>query len=680
MANEVKVKITGDATDAEQALDDFKNEAEEAETPLQKLAAIGKVAGQAIVAGFAAASAAAVALGRAALENYAEYEQLAGGAQLMYGDAYDYVAEKAANAYATVQLSQNEYLQQVNGFAVGLREALGGNSQAAAELADKIVTAEADIVAATGVTQENIQNAFNGIMRGNYTMLDNLQLGIKPTKEGMQELIDQVNAWNAAQGHATNYTIDNVADVQSALVDYVGMIGMSGYAATEAAHTIQGSTAAMRASWSNLLTGIADENADLDALLSAFAESASNWLDNIVGRIEVMIPRIIEAIPAALPQLVEIAIRIGTSIIDGLVRFVPAFLRMGANLLRSLANGIINQGPRLVADFLNWVSRMIDTLPQMIPQLVSAAVEFFSSIGPASQTAFQQSMSGIGNMLVYIVNQILSFAPSLGTAAAELFGNIYLAILDVYPQILEGFYSIVLGLINLVIENAPAFLEAVWGFITNFLTGIIEQAPAIIEGLLTMVSQLISLVFEYAPEFLSAALSFVGQMVSAIITKAPEILAELLSAVQRAIDGIFQIDFAQVGEDIINGIVAGLRALGGLIGDVLLGFVSDAWGGIKSFLGISSPSKLMRDTVGRMIPLGIVEGIDDESAAVDASIDRMLELDVTPSITGSFASLASAPSYSISLRDLVVNDDAQMREVTEAFIVELARRADSYCG
>ena len=145
------------------------------------------------------------------------------------------MAEKARNAYETVQMSQNDYLQQVNGFATGLKTALGGNVQAAAELADKVITAEADVVAATGNTQEAVQNAFNGIMKSNFTMLDNLQLGIAPTKEGFQQLIDKVNEWNAENGEATAYTIDNLADCQAALVDYIEMQGLAGYAANEAA-------------------------------------------------------------------------------------------------------------------------------------------------------------------------------------------------------------------------------------------------------------------------------------------------------------------------------------------------------------------------------------------------------------------------------------------------------------
>ena len=244
-------------------------------------------------------------VGKAAYTSYARYEQLADGAQLMFGDAYDFVAEKARNAYKAVQMSQNDYLQQVNGFATGLKTALGGNVQAAAKLADKVITAEANVVAATGNTQEAVQNAFNGIMKSNYTMLDNLQLGITPTKEGFQQLIDKVNEWNAENGEATSYTIDNLADCQAALVDYIEMQGLAGYAANEAAGTIEGSTASMKAAWQNLATGMADSNADMEGLTKDFVDSVFTAGENIIPRVQQIVTGVGTATVEAISYLRE---------------------------------------------------------------------------------------------------------------------------------------------------------------------------------------------------------------------------------------------------------------------------------------------------------------------------------------------------------------------------------------
>lgn len=287
--------------------DEYERKLKDSENKTSTFADVLKanLASGAIIAGVKKLAGVVADVGKAAYTSYARYEQLASGAQLMFGDAYDFVAEKARNAYKTVQMSQNDYLQQVNGFATGLKTALGGNVQAAAELADKVITAEADVVAATGNTQEAVQNAFNGIMKSNYTMLDNLQLGIAPTKEGFQQLIDKVNEWNAENGEATAYTIDNLADCQAALVDYIEMQGLSNYAAEEAARTIEGSTASMKAAWQNLATGMADGSADMEGLTQDFVDSVFTAGKNIVPRVQQIVTGVGTATVEAISYLRE---------------------------------------------------------------------------------------------------------------------------------------------------------------------------------------------------------------------------------------------------------------------------------------------------------------------------------------------------------------------------------------
>lgn len=287
--------------------DEYERKLKDSENKTSTFADVLKanLASGVIIAGVKKLAGVVADVGKAAYTSYARYEQLADGAQLMFGDAYDFVAEKARNAYKAVQMSQNDYLQQVNGFATGLKTALGGNVQAAAKLADKVITAEANVVAATGNTQEAVQNAFNGIMKSNYTMLDNLQLGITPTKEGFQQLIDKVNEWNAENGEATSYTIDNLADCQAALVDYIEMQGLAGYAANEAAGTIEGSTASMKAAWQNLATGMADSNADMEGLTKDFVDSVFTAGKNIIPRVQQIVTGVGAATVEAISYLRE---------------------------------------------------------------------------------------------------------------------------------------------------------------------------------------------------------------------------------------------------------------------------------------------------------------------------------------------------------------------------------------
>ena len=356
------------------------------------LATAAKVGAAAV----AAAGTAIVAVGKQAIEQYAEYEQLVGGAELMFGDAYDFVAEKAKNAYSTVQMSQNDYLRQVNGFATGLKTALGGNAKAAAELADKIVNAEADVVAATGASQEMVQNAFNGIMRSNYVMLDNLQLGITPTKEGFQEVIDKVNEWNAANGRATNYVIDNLADAQSALVDYIEMQGLQGYAANEAADTIQGSLASMKSAWENLLTGVADDNADFEGLVNNFVDSLVVAGENIIPRINTVIQGLTQLITQASQNIIPIAV-------ETILQNLPSIVAAGMDMVMAIVNGILDNIDLLIDCIIDLIDVVVDKLIENLPKLIEGGIKLTLAIASGIIKAIPQLVEKLPQLIVSVI-------------------------------------------------------------------------------------------------------------------------------------------------------------------------------------------------------------------------------------------------------------------------------------
>lgn len=361
------------------------------------LATAAKVGAAAV----AAAGAAVVAIGKQAVEQYAEYEQLVGGAELMFGDAYDFVAEKAKNAYSTVQMSQNDYLRQVNGFATGLKTALGGNAQAAAELADKIVNAEADVVAATGASQEMVQNAFNGIMRSNYVMLDNLQLGITPTKEGFQEVIDKVNEWNAANGKATNYVIDNLADAQSALVDYIEMQGLQGYAANEAADTIQGSIASMKAAYDNFITGLGDENADMAELITNLLGSTVTVAENLLPVVERILENIGVVVQEKGPEMIE-------KFVGYAVEKLPQVIELGMKMVLAIVSGLAKNLPQIVRSVLDMTATIVKTFVSSLPDIVDVGKQIVKGLWEGIKAMGSWIKEKVGSFFSGIVSGVKS--------------------------------------------------------------------------------------------------------------------------------------------------------------------------------------------------------------------------------------------------------------------------------
>lgn len=438
------VKITVDNSDVDRGLGETSSRAETLANKLKGgLATAAKVGAAAVAAG----GTAIVAFSKKAMDAYADYEQLAGGAKLMFGEAYDFIAEKAKNAYSTVQMSQNDYLQQVNGFATGLKTALGGNEQAAAELADRIINAEADIVAATGNSQEAVQNAFNGIMKSNYTMLDNLQIGITPTKEGFQEVIDKVNEWNTANGRATAYQIENLADCQSALVDYIEMVGMQGYAANEAASTIQGSVASMKGAWSNLLVGIADENADFKTLTSNFVDSLVAVGANIIPRVNVIIQGLTQLITQASQTIIPL-------VVQTLLENLPSIIAAGMDLIMALVNGVLDNIDLLVDCVLELIDVIVDKLIENLPKLIDGGIKLTVALANGLIKAVPDLLSKIPQIIYAIVNGLVSGIPNI----MEVGKNMVRGVWEGIKGMGDWLWSCVKGFFGGIVDGVKNFL------------------------------------------------------------------------------------------------------------------------------------------------------------------------------------------------------------------------------
>lgn len=408
-----------------------------------------------------------------AFDSYATFEQLEGGAKLMFGDAYDYIEKRSQEAYKNVQMSQNEYLEQVNGFAVGLKTALGGNEQAAAELSDKIITAEADIVAATGNTQENVQNAFNGIMKGNYTMLDNLQIGIKPTKEGMQEVIDKVNEWNAAQGKASNYTIDNLADCEAAVVDYIDMVGMSGYAQQEAAGTIQGSLSMLKSSWDNLLSGLLNKDADLGALGQNVLDSLGAVVSNVTPLLGTLAMHVVEELPNIFAMIFDSA----KALVSDGIR--SAFGEDAATAFNEAIGGLST----VVQDAFGAITSVIESLTPVAMSLWDTISAVFPDIQEIISVAFNE-VSNIVQTVWPHVQGVIEAAARAIQAIIEvvwpLVKNIVETAMEGMSAVIQTVWPVILGAVENAMNGIEAAIRAIEP-IVDFISGIFDGVRAAIE-------------------------------------------------------------------------------------------------------------------------------------------------------------------------------------------------------
>ena len=300
------------------------------------LATAAKVGAAAITT----AGAGIVALTKSSVEHYAEYEQLVGGVETLFETSADTVMAYADNAYKTAGLSANEYMETVTSFSASLLQSLDGDTEKAAEKADQAITDMADNANKMGTSIESIQNAYQGFAKQNFTMLDNLKLGYGGTKEEMQRLLEDAEKLSGQE-----FDISSYADIVDAIHVVQTEMGITGTTAAEASNTIAGSAAAMKSAWENLVTGLADENANVDVLLDNFLDSVETTAGNVLPVVE----------------------RVLTSIFKELEENGPEMIKSGANLLGKLAAGALRAIPDIVAS---------------IPEIVGAIVEGFEESGP----------------------------------------------------------------------------------------------------------------------------------------------------------------------------------------------------------------------------------------------------------------------------------------------------------
>lgn len=448
-------------------------------------------------AGIAAIGTAAVALGKESLAAYGNFEQLQGGVKLALGDdVWKSVEDRSKQAFSNMQISQNDYLDKVNFMATGLREALGGkgHEQEAADLADRVIKTQADVVSAMGITQEAADNAFQGIMKGNFTMLDNLQLGIKPTKEGMQEVIDKMNEWNATQSDrtATDYQIDNLADCQSALADYVEYMGLSGYAANEGAGTIEGSISKMKAAWTDWTAELAKPDADMGRVTENLSTSIQDVATNVIPALGRAIGSAVQQMPSLIttvgPQLGQALLSIVDEATGGMGTAVMEKLEPVTSALSGAFEGAMgwfseNQsmfeeiGGKLgdiggkIAEALGGA---IETVTPIIGDLASGALPILSAALDFLSGAFDgicAAVDGFIQLVTPVAEALSPVADAIGGAICDALKGLgdELSKADFQPFVdtITGAFNTVKGVVEDVINGVVGFFEGVAGFIAD---------------------------------------------------------------------------------------------------------------------------------------------------------------------------------------------------------------------
>lgn len=666
-------------------------------------------------AAIGAASGAIGMLGKQAIEAYADFEQLTGGIETLFGNQYktveeyakgegltlkqaednwaayqtrqNYVLTRADMAYKTAGLSANEYMETVTSFAASLNASLGENAAYSGQYADMAITDMADNANKMGSSMESIQNAYQGFAKQNYNMLDNLKLGYGGTQEEMYRLLSDAASLNEEFAKTSDFSLDDKGHLKAGFADIVKAIhivqeemGITGTTAKEASSTISGSIASMKSAWANLITGIADDNSNFDALISNLVESVGIAFDNILPRISVALngvgslitklaPIIIEKLPelaaTILPQLLQSA----TSLIISFSAVIPELLGILLqtivmnlpSLISGIADGLSAIFPQLeevfkgLADMMNglfgWILENGDTIIFLVSTILGGFLAYKTVTGIFQTLEMAQKAAAVAQG---ILNAVMSANPiGLIVVSIGALVGAFIALWNTSAEFREFWYQ--------TWENIKSAFETVWNTLGNFFTVTI---PNTINSAVQFFVDLKNKATETVQQAVTNFANFFSQLPSKIATT-------VLNAINKIIDfkNRFITNAKEAASGFFNGIISGLASLPGKMWDIgsnivqgIKNGISNAWNSMvswfkglfgdlvqiaKDILGIASPSKVFKQ-IGEYTTEGFDDGMKDFGAGaiqdVQSAMDEISGMSATVDAIGVSAKMSTDPS------------------------------------
>lgn len=608
---ELFVKIGADTTEANKGIDEVGQKTSGLGEKLKSgLATAGKVA----VAGVAAGATAIGALGTKAVAAYADYEQLVGGVETLFKDSQDQVMDYANNAYKTAGLSANEYMETVTSFSASLLQSLDGDTSAAADKANLAITDMSDNANKMGTDMTSIQNAYQGFAKANYTMLDNLKLGYGGTQAEMERLLA-----DAEKISGIKYDISSYADIVDAIHVVQTEMGITGTTAEEAASTIQGSFGMMKSAWQNLVTGMADPDQDLGVLVGNFTDSVVIAGSNLIPRIQELLPRIVEAttsligtvseqLPAILGTVLPSLVEGATNLVTGLMAALPSVL----SVLADVAPTVINT--------------LVPALIELLPQITQTGIDVIVSLAQGIADALPQLIPAATDAIIEIV-EVLTSPENLGNlidAALAIILALVDGLVDATPKLIAAVPDVIANLVTAIIANMPKILEAGVEITMALADGLIKALPELIAAIPNLILGIVQGIIDNLPEIIMAGPKIIAALATGLIEAIPDIVMVIPQLIRSIVDTFLSFDWGSIGKNIVEGIKNGFvnmwNSFKQTVENVFTGLVD----GVKSFLGIASPSKVFAGIGGYMAE-GLGQGFDKEFSNVKRGIQSQLD-------------------------------------------------------
>lgn len=449
------------------------------------LSSAASAAAKATSAAIAATGAAVVKIGKQAFDAYSSYEQLSGGVDKLFGNASEQLKQYAQEAYKTSGMSANQYMEQATSFSAALISSLGGDQQKAAEMTDVAMRAMSDNVNVYGSNMEDVQNAFQGFAKQNYTMLDNLKLGYGGTKQEMERLIADANEYAAATGRASDLSIDSFADIVQAIQLIQEKQGIAGTTAKEAATTIEGSINMTKAAWVNLLTELGKQDGDIPARMQELMESVTNVVSNVEPVFERAAEGIAQAAPTLIPVLIQSAADIIQTLADNLppilqdlllalISVLPQLVETSIQLFMGILQALVEVAPQIVDGLVTLLETLIDKLPEYLPQLIAVSMEFFQAIAFALLQKAPEILALLGRSLIDMVGNVSGRAGDMLRAGLDFIGGLLSGVGDKISELPGIIWDGLQNAVSSVFDFGGSMWDAGYNIVSSLASGIAD--------------------------------------------------------------------------------------------------------------------------------------------------------------------------------------------------------------
>lgn len=478
---------------------------------------------------------------KAAMGEGGKLQQSYGGLETIYGDAAD-AAKKYAVQAAQAGISANDYAEQAVSFGASLRQAFSGDTAKAAEAANTAILDMTDNAAKMGTPLQDIQHAYQGFAKQNYTMLDNLKLGYGGTKTEMERLLKDAETLTGQK-----YDISNLGDVYSAIHAIQGDLGLTGVAAAEASGTFTGSFGAMQASAANLL-GSLTTGGDVEAAMTTLLGSVNAFvMNNFIPMLGTMFtalpPAIATAISTAVPMISEQIPQIISTVQNGISSNLPGLLTSGMEILQKISDGIAQYFPVILTKGTEIITGLISTITANLPTLLAKGAE----------------------IIVGLAGRIAQSIPLILQKGQEILVSLVTGIMDAFPQLLENAVTMLEGFVGVIVQNLPQIAQAGGEMLGALAEAIITNIPKVITAIVNMIPRIWTAFWQLVEVAGHAGTNFLEGLVGGIKS------------------GVSKI--APVIKDIVNKITKPLQDMIGKVKDIMgkvMNKLVEVWNNIKS--------------------------------------------------------------------------------------------------